>query len=66
MSESPPTTRPAGRAHRLLRMSGRDQHEEHRVATSLELLFDLTFVVGFSIAGHGLATPSPPVTSAPA
>lgn len=55
MSESPRTVRPAGRAHRLLRMSGRDKHEDQRVATPLELLFDLTFVVGFSIAGHGLA-----------
>ncbi|MGX9792654.1 low temperature requirement protein A [Mycobacterium sp. MMS18-G62] len=31
-------------------MSGRDPHEEHRVATPLELLFDLTFVVAFGIA----------------
>jgi hypothetical protein len=26
-------------------MSGRDPHEPHRVATPLELLFDLTFVI---------------------
>jgi low temperature requirement protein LtrA len=31
-------------------MAGRDPHEPHRVATPLELLFDLTFVVGFGIA----------------
>jgi low temperature requirement protein LtrA len=36
-------------------MSGRDPHEEHRVATPLELLFDLTFVVGFSIAANEFA-----------
>jgi low temperature requirement protein LtrA len=31
-------------------MTGRDPHEEHRVATPLELLFDLTFVIAFGIA----------------
>ena len=31
--------------HRLQKMSGRDPDEPHRVATPLELLFDLTFVV---------------------
>jgi low temperature requirement protein LtrA len=36
-------------AHRLRRMSGRDQFEQHRVATPLELLFDLTFVVAFGV-----------------
>jgi low temperature requirement protein LtrA len=36
-------------------MSGRDPHEEHRVATPLELLFDLTFVVGFGIAASEFA-----------
>lgn len=35
-------------SHRLARMSGRDPHEQHRAATPLELLFDLTFVVAFS------------------
>lgn len=45
---------------------GRDIHETHRAATPLELLFDLTFVVGVSLAaaqlhhaegaGHALAT----------
>ncbi len=32
----------------------RDQHEPHRVATSLELLFDLCFVVAVAYAGAGL------------
>jgi low temperature requirement protein LtrA len=36
-------------------MSGRDPHEEHRVATPLELLFDLTFVVAFGIAASELS-----------
>lgn len=42
-------------AHRLRRMMGRDPHETHRVATPLELLFDLTFVVAFDIAASQLA-----------
>lgn len=36
--------------HHRRRMRGRDPHETHRVATSLELLFDLTFVVAFAQA----------------
>ncbi|GFG51156.1 membrane protein [Mycolicibacterium agri] len=36
-------------------MSGRDPHEPHRVATPLELLFDLTFVIGFGIAASEFA-----------
>jgi low temperature requirement protein LtrA len=40
-------------------MSGRDPHEPHRVATPLELLFDLTFVIAFGVAAaqfaHSLA-----------
>jgi low temperature requirement protein LtrA len=36
-------------------MSGRDPDAEHRVATSLELLFDLTFVIAFSVAGSEFA-----------
>jgi len=40
-------------------MGGRDPHEAHRVATPLELLFDLTFVMCFGLAavqyGHALA-----------
>jgi low temperature requirement protein LtrA len=36
-------------------MDGRDPHEAHRVATPLELLFDLTFVTAFSLASSQLA-----------
>jgi low temperature requirement protein LtrA len=36
-------------------MLGRDPHEQHRVVTPLELLFDLTFVVSFAQAGDQLA-----------
>ena len=43
------------KAHRLTRMAGRDPDEDHRVATPLELLFDLTFVVAFGIAASELA-----------
>lgn len=56
--ESHPPIRVA--AHRLTAMVGRDPDERHRVATPLELLFDLTFVVAFGIAAsqlsHALAT----------
>lgn len=41
--------------HRLQRMSGRDPHEPHRTATPLELLYDLTLVVAFSLAGSQFA-----------
>ena len=41
--------------HRTQRMYGREPHEHHRPATPLELLFDLTFVVAFSIAGNEFA-----------
>jgi low temperature requirement protein LtrA len=36
-------------------MSGRDPYEQHRVATPLELLYDLTFVVAFGVAGEQFA-----------
>lgn len=36
-------------------MRGRDPHEPHRAATTLELLFDLTFVVAFGTAANELA-----------
>ncbi len=36
-------------------MGGRDPHEAHRVATPLELLFDLTFATAFSLAAAQLA-----------
>lgn len=42
-------------AHRLRRMVGRDPHERHRVATPLELLFDLTFVIAFGVAASEFA-----------
>lgn len=32
----------------------RDRNEEHRTATSLELLFDLVFVIAIAAAAHGL------------
>jgi low temperature requirement protein LtrA len=41
--------------HRIRKMSGRDPDETHRVATPLELLFDLTFVIGFGIAASEFA-----------
>src|ERR1700693_5609575 len=37
-------------------MIGRDPHEKHRVATPLELLFDLTFATCFSFAASQFAT----------
>lgn len=40
----------------LLRpMRARDEHEDHRASTPLELFFDLTFVVGVSLAASELA-----------
>lgn len=36
------------------RTRGRDIHEEHRVSTPLELLFDLTFVVAIALAASQL------------
>ncbi len=41
--------------HHIKRMSGRDPHEAHRVATPLELLFDLTFATAFGLASSQLA-----------
>lgn len=37
------------------RMSGRDPEEDGRVATPLELLYDLCYAVAFGIAGHQFA-----------
>lgn len=42
-------------AHRRARMGGRDPHEAGRVATPLELLFDLTFVVAYGMVADELA-----------
>jgi low temperature requirement protein LtrA len=41
--------------HGLRPMRGRDPHEDHRAATPLELLFDLTFVIAFGVAANELA-----------
>ena len=42
-------------AHAWLRpIAPRDPQEKHRVATSLELLFDLIFVVAIATAGQQL------------
>jgi low temperature requirement protein LtrA len=43
------------RAHRRRTFAGRDPDEEHRSATPLELLYDLTFVVAFGTAANELA-----------
>jgi low temperature requirement protein LtrA len=45
----------SNRAHHRRRLTGRDPEEDHRSATPLELLFDLTFVVAFGIAANELA-----------
>jgi low temperature requirement protein LtrA len=55
VSEVNPQPDKVAPAHRIRPMSGRDPHEEHRVATPLELLFDLTFVVAFGVAASELA-----------
>ena len=41
--------------HHSRRMVGRDRHQGHRVATPLELLFDLTFVISFGLAARSCA-----------
>ncbi len=41
--------------HRLATMCGRDPEEVGRASSPLELLFDLTFVVAFSVAGSEFA-----------
>lgn len=51
--EQAPT--PKELAHHATRMGGRDPHEEHRGATPLELLFDLTFVIAFGLAASQFA-----------
>jgi low temperature requirement protein LtrA len=45
----------AARAHHVRRMVGRNPDERHRVATPLELLFDLTFVIAFGVTGSEFA-----------
>jgi low temperature requirement protein LtrA len=41
--------------HHVIEMGGRDPLEEHRTATPLELLFDLTFVIAFGLAASQFA-----------
>ncbi len=41
--------------HHARPMGGRDPHEPNRVATPLELLFDLTFATSFGVAASQLA-----------
>jgi len=41
--------------HHTRRMGGRDPNQFHRVATPLELLFDLTFVIAFGLAASQFA-----------
>lgn len=55
MSEATSTEPHPSAHHHVARMSGRDMHEHHRTATPLELLFDLTFVIAFSLAASQLA-----------
>ena len=43
------------RTHRRRRFTGRDPDENHRASTPLELLYDLTIVVGFGTAADELA-----------
>lgn len=44
-----------GPAHRVRQLIGRDPNEAHRVASSLELLFDLTFAIAFGQAGNAVS-----------
>lgn len=48
-------TRTHAAPHRLVRMVGRDPQEANRVATSLELLYDLTIVVAFGVTASEFA-----------
>src|ERR687894_3077933 len=41
--------------HTIVQMTGRNPHEDGRTPTSLELLFDLTFVIAFGVAAGELA-----------
>ena len=44
-------TAEVGRPHGLRRMTGRDPDERHRVASPLELFYDLTFAIAFGVTG---------------
>jgi low temperature requirement protein LtrA len=50
-----PAPNPGEDAHRRRRLTGRDPLEEHRSATPLELLYDLTIVVAIGTAADELA-----------
>lgn len=52
MSEHDEATDPQ-RTHWLRRASGRDPHEHGRTATTLELLYDLVFVVAIGLNRFG-------------
>ena len=49
------TAVPMDRTHRIRPMTGRDPHESGRTATTLELLYDLVFVVAIGQAANQLA-----------
>ncbi|MFG3258856.1 low temperature requirement protein A [Streptomyces sp. NPDC048172] len=55
MNDSPHEGRPSRLRHRLVPMTGRDPEERGRVASPLELLFDLTFVVAVGTASSHFA-----------
>jgi low temperature requirement protein LtrA len=55
MSSTPKPPTPEELHHHATAMGGRDPHEEHRTATPLELLFDLTFVIAFGLAASQFA-----------
>ncbi len=48
-------SRPRAVRHPLAPLVSRDPHEPHRAATPLELLYDLTIVVAFSVSGSEFA-----------
>ena len=51
----PPSATVGRFLHSLTPMRSRDPHEEHRVATTLELLYDLTLVIAFGVSGVQMA-----------
>ncbi|MFF4763107.1 low temperature requirement protein A [Streptomyces sp. NPDC001292] len=55
MSPTTPAATGRQRTHRLRPLLGRDPNEQHRTATPLELLYDLSFVVAFGTAAEHLA-----------
>ena len=51
--------------HHTREMRGRDVRGAHRVATPLELLFDLTFVISFGLRQPNMPTPWQKIISLP-